>query len=136
MSTDLTSVNLAGPMLPAASSQPMTLQPTGATAPATKAGSQPAVANVELHAPRRADLGFDPNEMRKNLADAIDRLNEQMRRTGRELNFSVDDRIQRTVITVRHSLSGEVVRQIPVEEVLRVAHSIEDMKGLIFNEVT
>jgi len=38
------------------------------------------------------------------------------------------------VITVRSKHTGEVVRQIPSETVLKVAHSIEDMKGLLLNE--
>ena len=89
-----------------------------------------------LQTPKPADLGFDPEETRRNLAEAIDRLNEQMRRNGRDLNFRVDDRVQRTVITVNHAQTGEVVRQIPLEEILKVAHSIEDMKGLLFNSIT
>jgi len=80
------------------------------------------------------DIGFDAREMRRQLEDAIQQLNDQAQRNSRDLNFRVDDVVDRTVITVRSKHTGEVVRQIPSETVLKVAHNIEDMKGLLWNE--
>jgi len=132
----------------------MSMMGTGATVQSTAPTMQPATAvaasaqsavatsaatgtsaRAELRAPKPADLGFDPEEMRRNLTEAIDNLNEQMRSNGRDLNFRVDERVERTVITVKQAQTGEVVRQIPAEEILKLAHSIEDIKGLLFNEV-
>jgi flagellar protein FlaG len=89
---------------------------------------------VTLRPPEKVDVGFDAREMRRQLEEAVQQLNEQSRRNGRDLNFRVDEVVDRTVITVRSKHSGEVVRQIPSETVLKVAHSIEDMKGLLLNE--
>jgi flagellar protein FlaG len=89
---------------------------------------------VTLRPPEKVDIGFDAKEMRRQLEEAVQQLNEQSRRNGRDLNFRVDEAVDRTVITVRSKHSGEVVRQIPSETVLKVAHSIEDMKGLLLNE--
>jgi flagellar protein FlaG len=58
-----------------------------------------------------------------------------MQSKGRDLSFSLDERIDRTIITVKNLQTGEVVRQIPTEEVVRMAHSIEDMKGVLFNKM-
>lgn len=112
--------------------------PKAAAAPAVaKAEPTPApkIERVELHQPQRVDLGFRAEEMRKNLQEAVSRLNEQLQSKGRDLSFSLDERIDRTIITVKNLQTGEVVRQIPTEEVVRMAHSIEDMKGVLFNEV-
>lgn len=76
----------------------------------------------------------DMEDRRRNLSDAIEQLNEQMRQTARNLNFSIDKDSGRTVITVRNSHSGEIVRQIPDEVVLRVAHNIDQVKGMLVNE--
>jgi len=65
----------------------------------------------------------------------VSRLNEQLQSKGRDLSFSLDERIDRTIITVKNLQTGEVVRQIPTEEVVRMAHSIEDMKGVLFNKL-
>lgn len=74
-------------------------------------------------------------EMQKNVKEAIERLNEQMRNTGRNLNFSMDDKIDRLVITVKNSETGEVVRQIPDEAIVKAAHQIEALKGLLHDSV-
>lgn len=75
----------------------------------------------------------DPLESRRTLQEASEQLNEQMRRDNRDLSFSVDDVANTVVLTVKNK-EGEVVRQIPNEVVLRVAHNLEKVKGLIQDE--
>jgi flagellar protein FlaG len=96
--------------------------------------AEPAVAKVKLQAPEKVDLGFSAKEMRENIQEAIDRLNQQLKANGRDLSFQMDEEINRPIITVRNIETGEVVRQIPSEEIIRMAHSIEEGKGLLFNE--
>ncbi|MEY4653005.1 MAG: hypothetical protein RI884_1586 [Pseudomonadota bacterium] len=122
---------------------PVAQAPAAAEASAAAARSAPAGAptappphleRVQLHPTEKVDLGFRADEMRENLKQAVGRLNEQMQRNGRDLSFSLDEKIDRPIITVKNLQTGEVVRQIPTEEVVRLAHSIEDMKGLLFNQ--
>lgn len=96
--------------------------------------AETAVAKVKLQAPEKVDLGFNPKEMRENIQEAIDRLNQQLKANGRDLSFQMDEEINRPIIIVRNIETGEVVRQIPSEEIIRMAHSIEEGKGLLFNE--
>jgi flagellar protein FlaG len=63
-------------------------------------------------------------------------LNQQLASTKRGLGFHIDEAVGGPVVTVRSSDTGEIVRQIPNEVVVRVAHSIEKMKGLMFNSKT
>jgi flagellar protein FlaG len=93
-----------------------------------------AIPKVELRAPEKVDLGYNSEEMRKNIQQAIENLNQQLKENGRGLSFQMDETINRPIITVRNIQTGEVVRQIPNEEVVRMAHSIEEGKGLLFNE--
>ena len=44
----------------------------------------------------------------------------------RDLQFTVDEDSGRTIITVIDSESGQVVRQIPSEELLQIAKSVAD----------
>lgn len=81
----------------------------------------------------QAKVDFDPKELSANLDKAIERLNEQMQHLGRDLSFSRDDQLGRTVVRVTSSKTGEEVRQIPNEALLRVAHSIEDLKGVLYD---
>lgn len=74
---------------------------------------------------------FDPAEMQQRLSEALNQLNEQMRHSGRDLSFSVDNVLDRPVITVKSASTGEIVRQIPNEALLRIAHNLENIKGLL-----
>jgi flagellar protein FlaG len=76
---------------------------------------------------------YDPKESRRTLEEASEQLNQQMRRNNRDLSFSVDDVANTVVLTVKNK-EGEVVRQIPNEAALRVAHNIDNVKGLMQDE--
>ncbi|WP_293752704.1 flagellar protein FlaG [Limnohabitans sp. Rim8] len=75
----------------------------------------------------------DPQEVRRTLQEASEQLNKQMAKNGRDLNFSLDDVANQLVVTVKNQ-AGEVIRQIPSEVALRVAHNLENMKGLMQDE--
>lgn len=132
--------NVSGVASAAVSSQPREGPRARSAAASTEAAAaavaRPAavsVPKVELKTPEKPALQVDVAEKQRNLEEAIQRLNDQMRSNNRDLAFAIDRKIDRTIITVRSAQSGEVVRQIPDEAVLRVAHSIEDIKGMLLN---
>jgi flagellar protein FlaG len=63
------------------------------------------------------------------------RLQEFLRSSGRDLEFRVDDVAHATVITVRRSDTGEVVRQYPTEEALALLRRLNEQSGT-FLDVT
>jgi flagellar protein FlaG len=83
---------------------------------------------------KRVDIQFDPVQARQNLHAAVSMLNEQMASTKQGLGFSFDESINAAVIKVSNVYTGEVVRQIPTEDVLHMAHSIDALKGILFNQ--
>lgn len=70
----------------------------------------------------------------EKLQAAVDRINEMMKSSQRSLNFSVDNASEKVVVQVRDLTTDQVIRQIPNEEALRFAESLDRMMGLIFNE--
>jgi len=70
----------------------------------------------------------------EELASAIEELKQLSDVSGRNLGFSVDQVMNRPVVVVSDKSSGKIVRQIPAEVVIKVAHSIEQMKGILFDE--
>ena len=56
---------------------------------------------------------------------AVEKLNTQVQNLQRDLSFSVDESSGRTVVRVLDSETKEVVRQIPSEEVLKLAQQLE-----------
>ena len=73
----------------------------------------------------------DLREIRRQMEEASEHLNRQMASSKRDLSFSVDDVANKIVLTVKNSQNGEVVRQIPSEAALKVAHNLASIKGLL-----
>ena len=91
-------------------------------------------ASVELTIPK-AEIQVNTEAMKQNLDVAINHLNEVMRDGGRNLTFEIDPSYKgQAVVIVRKEDTGEVIRQIPNPEVLKVAHSIDALKGLLMNK--
>jgi flagellar protein FlaG len=109
--------------------QPM--QPPGAAG--AQSAVAPAVATPKVIEPKPVALQFDEAQMRQNLRDAVKALNEQMTSNKTGLGFSYDESLKRPVVTVRNTTTGEVVRQIPTKVMVQLAHSIDDMKGVLLN---
>jgi len=64
----------------------------------------------------------EAERIRRSVA-ALERFMSQVRR---ELEFFVDEESGHTVITVRNAETGEIVRQIPPDEVLQIASSLAE----------
>ena len=82
----------------------------------------------------KADIKVDPERMRQNLEDAIKHLNDMMQAGNRGLNFSMDPSLEVPVVVVKNSQTGEIVRQFPTEVIIRMAHSIDEFKGMLHNK--
>ncbi|WP_218355169.1 flagellar protein FlaG [Alteromonas lipotrueiana] len=70
-----------------------------------------------------------------NIDVALQEVEDFLQVQNRNLAFSVDDETKRAVVTVTDSQSGDVIRQIPSEEVLQLAERIKDLQQDIGNRV-
>lgn len=116
----------------------LTLPAAGSAAPSTNAvAAKPSNVNsdqfADITSSNKKSLDALLNN-RKELDHALDELKRLADNSGRSLGFSKDQAVSGPVITVTDKDTGEVVRQIPTEVVVRVAHSIEKMKGLLFDK--
>ena len=75
-----------------------------------------------------------PTEMIDAVKAAVEMLNARMKDSSRSLEFSVDEVAKRNVVRVLDKSSGDVVRQLPSEEVLRAARNIEVLRGILFED--
>ena len=106
----------------------------GAGAPTQGAGAPtPEVARPKIVPIERPDIKVDTEGDKKRLDQAISRMNERMQDGGRGLAFKLDPSLDRPVVTVTNKETGEVIRQIPNEVIIRMAHSIDDNKGNLLN---
>ena len=121
--------------------QPASARPEAVVVAKSSGVQVPGAAPAQVDAKAQAltpmpkpEIKFDADHARKNLAEAIQKLNDMMKDSGRTLSFSMDVKLGRPIVFVKNMANGDVVRQIPSEVVVRVAHGIEDFKGLLHNE--
>jgi flagellar protein FlaG len=97
--------------------------------PQTAAAVQLAITPAPvLHAPAKDDSA----KMAQNLKVAIEQINNVLKDGGRGLSFVLDPAVDQPIVKVMREDTGEVIRQYPNEAVVRVAHSIEKLKGVLF----
>ncbi len=60
---------------------------------------------------------------------ALGDISEYLQNTNTQLAFSVDEASDRSVVTVTDAESGDVIRQIPSEEVLKFAARINELQS-------
>ena len=83
----------------------------------------------------KSGVNVNLDQVHQNVQDAIGRLNDMLQQNGTGLSFAMDKSVGIPIITVTSSVSGEVIRQIPNEAVLNVAHNIDAIKGLLYNSI-
>lgn len=71
-------------------------------------------------------------QSREPIEDAVVAIQSFVQNIRRDLNFSLDDSSGRVVVKVTDGASGEVIRQLPSEEALRLAESLEEVRSLLF----
>lgn len=76
-----------------------------------------------------------PQEMDMNTAArvAAKQIDSYLKSIGREVEFRVDEGSGRTVVTVRETATGDVIRQIPNEEVLQLARRFAAGSGSLLD---
>jgi flagellar protein FlaG len=89
------------------------------------------IASLEIKNP-------DVVEFSKPSADAIAKAAEDIQNfvkdMGRNLNFSVDEVTGYNVVRVVNPETNELIRQLPSEELLKIARSMKDLGNVLVNQ--
>lgn len=72
------------------------------------------------------------NVNRAQVEDAVATIQEFVQSVRRSINFAVDDGSGRVVVKVTDAGSGDVIRQIPSEEALKLAENLSEVRSLLF----
>lgn len=119
-------------------SNPLSLVTTGSRSQAGTVGGSAAQSAVspatESAAP--ATVTQQPEQsaesVRESVEKAVSSIQGFVQSIRRDLNFDFDDSSGRVVVKVTDSTSGDVVRQIPTEDALRLAENLEEIRSLLF----
>jgi flagellar protein FlaG len=98
--------------------------------PATSATNVRSVA-----APASDAVQADQNKARREQVEsAVAKANKVVQVTARDIQFSIDDETGSTVVKVVDRATKEVIRQIPSEEMLRIAEALDHLQGLLVKQ--
>ena len=95
-------------------------------APAPVPGRAPAVAPQPP--PHQQSI---PAQVQK----AVESMKQMIESTApNSLAFSVDDSTGKTIVRITDAQTGEMIRQIPSEELLAIARSLDKMQGMLLQQ--
>lgn len=95
------------------------------SSPAGTQGTAPATPTREGKPPPAAQ------EIQHRLAVVAEQLQQFLRSSDRDLEFTVDGAAGTTVITVRDGSTGDIIRQIPNEDALRIMRRLNAQSGTL-----
>ena len=131
----------------AATPQQVGLRANHATATTPKAtGDNPASVKVDtlLREPirsiaektdsERADTLSSIINVVDDIEEAIETLNDALAKAPTKAIISRDEELNRYIVKIADERSGEVIREIPSEAVLKFARNLQEIKGLLFDK--
>ncbi|GHR86749.1 FlaG family protein [Helicobacter pylori] len=78
---------------------------------------------------------IDPEQYKPKLELLSERLNEEMKRIGTDINFSYNDTIKGLVVLVKDANGdNKVIREIPSKEAVELMQRMRDVIGIIFDK--
>lgn len=73
-------------------------------------------------------------EQTRKLEEAVDGANKFFQSLRRTLQFNLNNDYGRLIAQIKDSETGDLVRQIPSEEMLELARRLDELSGLLFKE--
>lgn len=70
----------------------------------------------------------------ESIQEAVEVLNEALSKKLTSASIRRDEDLNRYLVTIKDKSSGEVVREIPAEALLKFARNLEELKGILFDE--
>jgi flagellar protein FlaG len=100
-----------------------------ATKPTASDGAQkrqtdasPAIPQASI--PKATPNTVETRTVQETTAAVAQQLESYLRSVGRSVQFSIDQESGETIVSIRDAATGEVIRQIPSAEALRLAQAL------------
>lgn len=104
---------------------------TPITVQAPPAPAKPVVVSVEPSAAVQQPVPLPDMEQIK---EAVQKINKVMQAMSNDLEFSIDEDTNRTIIKVIDQQTNEVIRQLPAKESLEIAKALDKVQGLLIKQ--
>lgn len=102
------------------------------TLPAAPQGAPQQAVMVSVAVPEPAPQQQPQPEQVQKAVEALKQLIET--KAPNSLAFSIDDTTGKTIVRITDAETGEMIRQIPSEEMLEIARSLDRMQGMLLQQ--
>lgn len=119
------------------SGSPVVAQPQG-KAPQASSADRVAVsraASRQANVPQPANEG-EVMEAAKAASERVHELVQTLSQRFTSVKFRIHEDYEQIVVDVVGKESGEIIRQIPSEEILNMRAKMEELRGLLFSETS
>jgi flagellar protein FlaG len=106
-------------------------QPPGSGIPAKLRGDTSAVSNTSQPQP---DTKAASEVSSKELEATLEKFRQAADLSSSSLSFSIDHDTGKTVVRVTDQATGQLIRQIPSQEMIDLAKSIDQMRGILIRK--
>ena len=89
------------------------------------------IASLEI---KKIDVGETSQPSKEAIAKAANDIQNFVKDMGRNLNFSVDEVTGYNVVRVINPETNELVRQLPSEELLKIARNMQDLGSVLVSQ--
>ncbi len=76
---------------------------------------------------------LDEKQKQELIEKLKEKINKLLSSWNIQLDFTIDKDLDKVVVKVKDKDTGKVIRQIPPEEMLKIAKSIEEVTGLLLD---
>ena len=122
---NIQSVSSSGPPAPP-------VAPQGG-APQAAAAPQPVAVQIQTLPGQSSQASAVPE--RANVEQAVAKVKVQIQAiSNNSLDFAIDDSSGKTIVRVTDRESGELIRQIPSQEMLEIARSMDRLQGILVKQ--
>jgi flagellar protein FlaG len=110
----------------------MEIQQIGASAAVAQAAPAPRdpAAQAAAVAPAAAPA---PAPKHDDVKEAVKHIQEFVNNVTTNVQFSVDNDTGRTIVSVVDAETKQIVRQIPTQEIMKIARALDRMQGILFS---
>jgi flagellar protein FlaG len=103
-------------------------------------GSEPAkIADSNAQQSNGGATSAAPNTMpvdRRSLEHAVGKVRDAFQHVDSNLKIEIDPDLHQVVVKIMNAQTGEVIRQIPAQEMLDIAKRLDGVQGLLFTKRT
>lgn len=124
MSEAITNLNVTTPV---ANERKTSITEQQASIESTQASKIIENQSEKIEQSRAVEKEVEQQQEQEAIEEVASKLQEFVNLIDKKLQFSVDEDSGRQVVRVTDRLSGDVIRQIPSEDVLRLARNLSDL---------